>query len=79
MLVAGVDVSGYIRLLFLSITIAGVLGSIDIPRGEERQHRTRMRSVRTKPNQMAIDGANRYFLWEPLSLELFVLDAKRSL
>lgn len=36
MLVAGIDVSGYIRLLFLSIAIAGVLGSIDIPRGDER-------------------------------------------
>ena len=36
MLVAGIDVYGYIRLLFLSIAIAGVLGSIDIPRGDER-------------------------------------------
>ena len=34
--VVGIDVSGSIRFLFLSIAIAGVLGSIDIPRGDER-------------------------------------------
>ena len=36
-----------------------------------------MRSVRTKPNQMAIDGANRYFLWESLSLELVCSGCKK--
>lgn len=35
-----------------------------------------MRSVRTKPNQMAIDGANRYFYGNRYSWNWFVLDAK---